>query len=505
MRFIQGNNREQIEMMSLDGFVEQESIVRYIDALVDEAFPALFDSLDVSELPEHNSSKLGRKGYNPATMLKLLIYGCAIGVTSSRKLEQECYRNVEMKWLTSDLKPDHKTISNYRKHYGFLMNRMFEWYNRKLKEEGFISGKLIALDGTKIKGNASRLKKVRYDKVKSELDRTIGELNRYLEVLEQNDRIEQLDWTETNNDDDNPPSGIVTMQDLRDKIGKYQERIKELQGQMEDMEDRNQSYLNLTDPDTMTVKTRDGKVDGFNAHVSADAEAHMITSVVLHENTNDFHGIPGTLDHLSKTLGLTPEALAADMGFADPKILKAVEEAGGTELIVPLLPSQRRDAQDFRYDADADCFICKMGKKLAYTGGRDVYKGVPRYKYQCKDCLGCPQRSKCTRSKVGRIVYRFENDVWRERYRERQSSPEQRKLYNKRKGLIENVFGTLKMWMGKIPLQMRGIKDVLQEMNLWCLIYNMKRYWKLKKSGPLCPKSAKMRENAVFFCFFLSF
>lgn len=465
MHYIQPYNRNQtLFFSSLDDFVSSEHPVRILDAIISKI---------VKNNPEKFKHKgqqdIGRRAYSPETMLKLFIYGYLNGISSSRKLEVETYRNIEVKWLLGDLQPDHKTISNYRKDNEAQIRSLTIEFRRFLKEQGYIKGKTVAVDGTKVKANTNR-DMLTMDKIEQRLSNLEKQLQKYFALLARNDTEEDiLDETDSLELDS-------VNKHLVDKIVLLQAKIGELEKAKAILEESGKKHLSPTDPDASLMKSREGKIPAYNVQTVVDSENKMIADAVVSTNSNDLNELSPVMYSLNANLSVEPEEVLADKGYYNPEEIKELEEGSTTTYYIPR-PASSRDKEEveFTYDSDKDEYRCSEGKRLVLKQKDKLKKGRLTNVYQGIECKGCPLRSRCTKSKYGRIYHRYHDQDWRDDYKERVRSQLGIYYIKKRKEIIEHVFGTMKYWMGKIPLLLRGKDKVQTEINIYTTAYNLKR------------------------------
>ena len=465
MHYIKPNNRNQtLFFSSLDDFVSSEHPARILDAIVSNI---------VKNNPEKFKHKgqqdIGRRAYSPETMLKLFIYGYLNGISSSRKLEVETYRNIEVKWLLGDLRPDHKTISNYRKDNEDHIRTLTIEFRRFLKELGYINGKTVAVDGTKVKANANR-DMLTMDKIERRLSNLEKQLQKYFKLLDSNDIEEDiLDETDRIELDS-------VNKHLVDKIKILQTKIKELEKAKATLEESGKKHLSPADPDASLMKSREGKIPAYNVQAVVDSENKMIADAVVSANSNDLNELSPVMYSLNANLSVEPEEVLADKGYYNPEEIKELEEGSTTTYYIPR-PASSRDKEEveFIYNSEKDEYRCSEGKRLVLKQKDKLKKGRLTNVYQGIECKGCPLRSRCTKSKYGRIYHRYHDQDWRDDYKDRIRSQLGIYYTKKRKEIVEHVFGTLKYWMGKIPLLLRGKDKVQTEINIYATAYNMKR------------------------------
>lgn len=458
--FIEGENRYQSTLFPerVDDYVEEDSVVRVVDVFIDR--------LDVSGLgfkTEHADT--GRPGYHPRTMLKLYVYGYLNQVHSSRRLEREANRNVELMWLTGRLTPDHKTIADFRRQNGEairLVCREFVMLCRKLN----LISDTLAVDGSKFKAVNNRDKNFTKAKMKRRIAEVEASIERYLDQLEEADQAEPAK-------DQRP---------INDKIAALKEemdRLKKLEVRMLEAPDE---QLSLTDPDARSMKSRGTGIVGYNVQAVVDAETHLI---VVHDVTNagiDRRQLSPMAKKAKELLAVDDKkslTIIADQGYYRGEELLACEEAGITAYVAKSDTSGKRgkgefSRRQFRYIPEDDEYECPAGERAIYRFTR-TEAGKQIRRYWSSACAGCPIKSKCTPADYRRIS-RWEHEAVVERAESRLAEyPEAMRV---RRATVEHPFGTLKHWMGSTFLT-KQIGNVSTEMSLHVLAYNMKRAMKL--------------------------
>ena len=463
MHFIIPKDRKQTSIMrpSLDEMIAVDSEVRILDMLVDQIV-----SNNRGKFRYKGNKYVGRKAYRPETMLKLYLYGYLNRISSCRCLEAECNRNIEVMWLLGDLRPDFKTIADYRKDNGSQIRFMSKQFRLFLKDQGYIKGKVIAVDGTKVKANASREVFIN-QRLKKRLSRMADEMEEYLKKLASND----------NNDDESSGSGH---KELVDKIINLEQEITRLKGFQSTMVEKGRDNYSPTDPDASLMKSRDGIIPAYNVQSTVDAAYGMIVDMEVVDSPEDHNQLADAVERSEDVLGESSEIVLADKGYYVPDEIEELEADGQTECYVPV-PKTARDIRPvtFKYDSVEDEYTCSQGRRLVLISRNLKKRSSLADCYQGKECDGCSLRSQCTTSKTGRYVYRYHNQEWRDRYRKKMQTRAALAFINQRKALVEHPFGTLKLWMGKIPILLRGKYKVGTEMTLYGSVYNLRRLMNL--------------------------
>jgi DNA-directed RNA polymerase subunit N (RpoN/RPB10) len=399
-------------------------------------------------------------------MLKLYLYGYFNGISSSRKLEVETHRNKEAIWLMKGLQPDHWTISNYRKDNGEDIKYVTKQFREFLKEKGYIKLEKVAIDGSKVKAYTNR-EMLTIEKIEEKLIDIDKKVEEYLKQIKEKDEVDEVleEVGEGNN-----KSYIEKIIELKKQVAE----LKRMQGILES-EDR--KYISPNDVEARLMKSRDGKIPAYNVQIAVDNEHKMITDSEVVTDETDLGQLPKMIESIKEELGEAPQEALADSGYNTPDLIEALEkQEEGTKVYV----SQQKTTRDteeikFEYDEERDEYKCSEGKRLIL-----IQKNKPRRKslanvYRGIECEGCPKRNQYTSSKKGRLVHRYQNQKWRDEYKEKMQSELGRSKMSLRRQLVEHPFGTIKYLMGKIPLKLRGKEKVSTEINLYTTVYNLKR------------------------------
>ena len=414
--------REQLMLpISIEDYVSLDNIVRFIDEFVDKVLGARPELL-----PSKGSKAEGRPSYPANCLCKLLIYGYLNYISSSRKMENETGRNLELIWLMNNLQPDHWTISNFRKENKELIKQLTLEFRKFLKDSGYIKGKSVSTDGSKIKAYASRetLSLKLIDKKQARAEK---EIERYLTQLNENDAVEN-----------EQEEMLASSEELKHQIEGLQKQLEELDSQRKLLEALGRESLAPADTEAKIMKTKDGFLPAYNVQITVDNESHFITSCEVTDYPNDFHSLEENADVLKEQLDIIPEIYIADGGYDNEEQIKSLEEQG-IECIVsfPDEPENKKVQRDngirFTYDEENDCFRCSQGKTLVliesnYKKGKHFYN-----KYQCKECCGCAVKQHCTSSESGRTISRRTDGEWLDDYKEKSKSKEFKQKFAARK------------------------------------------------------------------------
>ena len=469
--FVEGVDRGQSTLFPalLDDYVAEDNPVRAVDVFV--------DGLDLDKLGFVGVQPLdtGRPGYHPGMMLKLYIYGYLNRVPSSRRLERECQRNIEMIWLTGQLAPDFKTIADFRKDNGKAIREVCREFVALCHKLGLLSAASVAIDGSKFKAVNARDKNFTEAKMKRRLERIEESIGRYIAQLETADRR-----------GDAVPEAKVAH--FKDKIVKLNEEIARLSAIKAEMMKSEDKQISLTDPDARSMATsgRDTGIVGYNVQTAVDTKNHLI---VAHEVTNvgtDRHQLLNMAEQARTEMGIETIDAVADRGYYEGEEIKACEESGITVTLPKPQTSGSKAAgrfgkQDFVYVAADDVYRCPAGERLTYRY-TNVEEGKTLRRYWTGSCKTCALRAQCTTGSERRIT-RWEHEAVLEKVQDRLDRNPAAMVV--RRQTVEHPFGTIKCWMGWTHFLTKRLPKVATEMALNVLAYNMKRVMMIMGVGGL--------------------
>jgi len=479
MKYIEPADRNQYQLMSsLDDLVSPNHPVRIIDMIVDSIL-----SSNKARFNRERESEAGRPFYRDSVHIKLYLYGYFNGISSSRKLEVETYRNKEVIWLLGGLTPDHWTISNYRKENSDDIKYVTKKFREFLKDNGYIKLKTVAIDGSKVKANTNR-DMLTAEKIEVKLEGTDKKIEEYLNKLSEADlRDDLIDELGTDENE-----GINSR--YLEKIVQLQKQVEELRKQKETLEKEHRNYISASDPEARLMKSRDGKIPAYNVQIAVDEENRMIadSEVVTDEADNEM--LLEMIESIKEELGEVPEEVIADSGYNKPDLIEEIEKKEKGIRIYVSQPQTLKDKEEikFEYDEEKDEYKCSEGKRLVLKQKNKLKRNSLTNVYRGIECEACPIRSQCTGSKKGRMVYRYINQKWRDEYKTKMRSKLGKEKTAIRKTIVEHPFGTIKYLMGKIPLLLRGLKKVSTEINLYTTVYNLKRLLNLESHEQISDK-----------------
>ena len=455
-------NRNQLQLFpsSIEEYVTPDDPVRVYDAFI--------EALDLEKLglyldPHH----VGNPAYHPKTMLKLLVYAYSYGIRSSRKIEKATCHNLSFIWLTQGLRPDHKTIAEFRRKNRSQIADVLKQCAHLCIELNLIEGNTLFLDGSKIRANAS-IKKT-WDQKKAQralqhIDQRIAEL---LNECDEQDEAEEASG-----------SFVKMDESLKDqKVLKA--RIESI---LAKLEEKKQKSLNTTDPDCTRINSLNGTHAGYNVQSVVDDQHGLILSVDVVSENNDYNQFAKQIDQANELLEQKCQVACADSGYASTTELAKIDQQG----IKVIVPSQRQASEktpspfakeQFPYDRTHDRYICPEGHQLTFSHlNKKKKNGHKHYMISAKKvCLSCPHYGVCTQSKQGRKIIRLVNEELREKFEAQYLEPESQAIYRRRKAKVELPFGHIKRNLGVNAFLLRGLQGVKAEASLLGTCFNLVR------------------------------
>ena len=457
-RFVEGECRTQATLFPerLDDYIDAENPVRFIDCFVDEL------SLEKLGFKGLLPKATGRPAYHPVIMLKLYIYGYLNRVQSTRRLEKESGRNLELMWLLGRLQPDFKTIANFRRHNGEAIRKVCVEFVALCRKLDLFSQGLVAIDGSKFKAANNRDKNFTPAKLKRRIEEIEKSITRYFARLDRMDTQEPVIETQAGK-----------LEEKIESLKQEVERLKALEPVIQAAPDK---QVSMTDPDARSMRTRGTGIVGYNVQTAVDAQHHLIVTHEVTRQNNDRDFLTTMALKAQEAMGVETLEVVADRGYYKSQELKASEDAGLITYVPKSYTSTNKahglfDRSAFLYLPEEDAYQCPAGERLPNrTTTSDNGKVV--YRYWSSNCGSCRLKSQCT---VGleRRVSRWEHEEVLDRLEQRLiRDPEK---MNVRRETVEHPYGTLKMWMGATHFQMITLEHVSTEMSLHVLAYNMKR------------------------------
>ena len=442
---------------SLEEYVAAENPVRFLDAFV--------SSLDLGGLgfAKAQCADTGRPPYAPAVLLKLYLYGYLHRIRSSRLLEAQCHRNVEVIWLLGKLAPDFKTIADFRKDNLKPLKAVCRQFTLLCRKLELFGGELLAIDGSKFKAVNARDKNFNAEKLKELIAHSDARLAEYLKELDEADEQES-------------GSGVLSKAQLQEKIAALTER-KEWHEELLAQLDEADKQISVTDPDTRRMPTAQGNQVGYNAQLAVDAKHKLIAADDVTNEVTDINQLANMALEAKANLELKQTQVVADTGYYNAsEVSRCVEQN-----IQPFIPKADTSANTarglygksrFKFDGDKDVYVCPAGGELSYRFSTHELGRELRY-YRARGCKECVLKSQCTRNKANRTITREANEHLMEAMAERMKrEPGKFKL---RKTLAEHPFGTIKRSLGYTHFLLKGLEKVRTEWSLITLVYNLKR------------------------------
>jgi transposase len=453
MTHIAGFERDQLLLLpeAVDDYVDADNPVRFIDAFVDGL------NLASAGFARVEAKAMGRPGYAPGDLLKVYIYGYLNRVRSSRRLEAECRRNIEVIWLLRTLKPDFKTIADFRRDNRGAFKSVFRQFVLLCRRLDLYGRELLAVDGTRIKAVNNKDRNFTRNSLAKFIRAADERLDDYLRRLDEGD----VEEGET--------SGGARTSNLAKKIATLREKRGRYAAMLGELERSGESQISLTDPDSRAMAAYTKVAVGYNVQLAVDAKHKMIVEQSVTSQVV-------TAEPARTILGVNTIDVVADRGYFKTEDIEACEKAG----CVPHVPKPERGSSvrdglfrkdEFRYDTDRDVYVCPAGQTLSphHEGKLRELKKID-YSNPAA-CPACPLRSRCTANI--RRVSRLENEATIDRMAARLK--ERRDILERRREIVEHPFGSIKQWMGQGAFLMKGVEKVRAEFSLTALAYNLRR------------------------------
>jgi len=463
MAYKKGDSRDQRVLFpdSIDEYVDADNPVRFIDAFIDH--------LDLKKLnfKYADPKETGRPPYNPGDLLKLYIYCYLNRVRSSRKLEKETHRNVEVMWLIRRLKPDFKTIADFRKDNRTSFKKVFREFNLLCRKLDLFGNELMAIDGSKFKASNNKSKNYSDRLLNKKLKEIDDKIDKFFQKMDEMDKAEG-----------HIPR--LTVDDLHEKISELKDRKEYYKNISNKLKRSGESQISLTDPDSRAFPKKFKVGVGYNAQVAVDDKNHLIVEQDVTNAVTDIDQLSDIAIKAKNSLSLDKVKVVADAGYCNAKEVKACDDAGIEAYIPRIHTSINKNRglytkEMFKYDSENDCYICPAGKKLTYRFRSSEKKRDKKREviyYISSDCRKCLKKPYCTKAKARRITRCPEEHSIDEMNKRMAKNLE---IMNKRKQIVEHVFGTIKFWNEQDHFLMRGLEKVKAEFSLSALSYNITR------------------------------
>ena len=460
MTYITGHDRSQLLLLpeAVDDYVGADNPVRFIDTFVDGL------DLAAAGFGRVEPKVTGRPGYAPADLLKLYIYGYLNRVRSSRRLEAETHRNIEVIWLLRHLKPDFKTIADFRRDNRSAFRSVFRQFVLLCRQLDLFGRELLAVDGTRIKAVNNKDRNFTRASLTQFIKAADAKLEDYLQ------RLDKSDATERGQDGSR-------VANLAEKIAAIRERRERHKDLLAELDQTGESQISLTDPDSRAMAAHTHVAVGYNVQVAVDAKHKLIVEQQVTNQVVDMGLLAQTAEPAKEVLGVERIAVVADRGYFKIEDIEACEKAG-IDAYVPRPqrgPSVRAGlfrTDEFRYDPTSDSFLCPAGQHL-HPYSFSLMRGLKKINYCNRQaCRGCTIRLQCT-NKPFRYVSRLENEAVLDRMETRIA--QRPDILDQRRETVEHPFGTIKQWMNQGAFLMRGLEKVRAEFSLTALAYNLRR------------------------------
>lgn len=487
MNYIQGTVREEAVLFNecLDNVIEEDNPVRVIDAYV--------DNLELKKLGfKIPKLETGKPPYNPHDLLKIYLYGYIERIRSSRKLEKECKRNQELRWLTKELAPDFKTIADFRRDNRDGIKNIFKEFLFFCKKMNLLSLSTVGIDGTKLRAQNGQNNVFKRDRIESIEKKIESKIQDYLKELEQNDVSEA---NELNLKKGNEAKGLLNK---LTKLLKYDDKVKGIKEIFENDPELQVYFAHDIDSRFQSDK---GKIrPGYNAQTAVDDQNKLIVANDVTQKSNDMEQMTPMIEKvqaIKEELKIENETNAVmDAGYFNEKEIMNNKDKPGINIIVPdpkvaansnntrenkkspeKVPGKGYEVHDFVYDKERDLYICPAGKELnkQNENPRQVSSGILVNEYRNKECDGCVHRPKCTDNKTGRTIRVSINRESMDDFKKEMGKEENKKLICKRKEIVEHPFGTIKRNLGFTYFMQKGLGKVQAEFSFICFVYNFKR------------------------------
>jgi transposase len=462
MGYIKGSERGQSVLFpsTVDEYIEESNSVRAI-----AAFLARVDFAKLGFV-RARAAETGRPGYDPRLLMGLFIWGHLNGIRSSRKLEREGHRNLEVIWLGENLRPDFKTIADFRKDNGTGIKGVVVEFRLWCLAAGLYGKEIVAVDGSKFKAVNSKERNFTRKKLSQIIARERAKISEYLEAVAVADETER----------EEPELSAAQLKEKIAGLERYLAEHEELERQLEAT---GESQVSLTDPEAKLMKTAKGSEVSYNVQTAVDSKHKLIAAYEVTNERNDLGQLAVMALQAKEALQVAELTVLADGGYFEGNALKECEQAGITTFVsVPKSKEAERlgifERKQFRYDQERDLYVCPQGEELHWTKTTNDRARNKKFKvYATKACAQCPLRAQCTTSKYGRQIKRWIDQGVIDRLQARnRGRPE---LLKQRKTLAEHPFGTIKRGMNQGYFLLKGIRKVTTETGLTVLSYNLKR------------------------------
>ena len=456
MSYLVGENRYQSSFapQSLDDLIDENNPVRVIDAFVNSV------DLNDIEFKVYQETNRGQRPYRRDDLLKIVLYSYMNKIRSSRGIEQESKRNIELMWLTGGITPDHGTISGFIKENKDAVKELFKSYVLLLKGLTLIDGELVAIDGTKIRASNAKNKHFNQNKINIKLDYYEKKITEYL------DKIDEL--------------GNDATVKVEKKLSKYKDRIDRLKNIERELKEEKKTQVCLTDLDAKSMRNNGSFEPCFNVQTAVDSKHKLIVTYDVVNDANDQAQLKNMVDRAKQVLqegkGKEKTTFVLDTGYYNQhQIVESSNE--NTEILIKKRIKEADkikpyDIEKFKYNSETDTYICPDGYVVSFHS-KFKKDGHSLKKYKCHDYENCKNRFRCTTSKAGRSINR--PSAYNELAQIEKNTFEKNDVYKKRSQIVEHPFGTIKRHLGFTHFYRRGFRSVSCETGLILIAYNIKR------------------------------
>ncbi len=465
MAYIVGLDRNQTRMVttSLNDLIDKDNSVRVIDAYV--------ESLDLKELgfTEYSGSNRGQAPYRRSDLLKLHIYGYLNKIRSSRALEVEAKRNLELMWLINSVTPDHGTIAGFVQKNKKAFHNTLRNLTLILKGWGLIDGKLVAIDGTKIKAQNSKHNCITQSGLDKKIEYAEAQINAYLMAMEKEDSLNE---------------------NLKEKLQAYQDLKEEYLKQKQDLKDEGLEQKSLTDTDSRRMKNNGSLDICYNVQSVVDAQNHFVIDISTTNDINDQNQLYVMAKDAADLLGTEKQKVLADTGYYNGTEIKNCIDDGMTVYIKKARANNSTKENEFRkekfvYDKEKDVYVCPAGNQLLFFENTSK-NGIRYRRYKCTECNTCKYKDSCTSSSRGRTIQRWEHEDVLDAVR--RVTLDNNNTYKQRRCIVEHPFGTVKRTLGYSFFLRKQIDNVDAEASSMFIAYNIKRLLSMFSTQELIKK-----------------
>lgn len=484
MAFITGIDRNQKIMFPeyVEDYVEEDNPIRVIDEYV--------ETLNFIEMGFTKTTEIrpGAPGYHPSILMKLYLYGYANGIRSTRKLESEANRNIEVMWLLRRLKPDFKTIADFRKENRNNLVKVFKDFSLLCKELGLYGKELIAVDGTKFKANNSKRNNYNQKKIDRQVKYIDEKTQEYLKALENNDSTEENQVK-------------YSSEEIKEKLEYLKQRKKTYEAIEQELKESGETEISTVDPDSRLMENKKNGLEmGYNLQIAVDEKHKLIVDFDVTQNASDQGNLNAMSQKAKKAFNMEDKdelELLADKGFYQAEDLKKCEENNTITYVSKQTYANSTNDREFytdkfKYDKDKDIYLCPGGYELNKINHKKEDRKSTKYR-NYEACKNCEYKTRCTTAVKGRIITRSKDQDFLDKVDAR--TQENMDKYLQRQIIVEHPFGTIKRTMNAGYYLCRGMESILGETSLIMLAYNFKRVLNIVGIDNLRRKIAELRPS----------